>query len=151
MKRLRCLLAVAIALAAASCSVARIAHRPPVLLGGDWPAALPKVQAWASSSSIRSFQLQDLDADSMRIFPALDSLVIADAWRRAGLDHPMLRHLPPAPAKAGILCRENYIFYLRGNRIVGVEYRAVESDGWGGHRQADETIGEISASPPGSS
>ncbi len=151
MRRFPLALAAAILLAAASCSVVRLEHRPSVLLGGDWSAALPTVRAWASRSSVRSFQFQDLDSDSMRIYPALDSLLIADAWRRAGCDHPMLRRLPPAPRKAGILCRENYIFYLRGNRIVGVEYRAVESNGWGGHKQFDDTVGEISGSPPVSS
>ena len=144
-------LAAAILLAAASCSMAHFASRPPVRLGGDWPTALPAVQTWASRSGVRTFQFQDLDADSMRIYPALDSLLIADAWRRAGCDHPMLRRLPPAPKEAGVLCHENYIFYLRGNRIVGVEYRAVESNGWGGHKQIDDTVGEISGSPPGSS
>lgn len=142
------LLAGAIALAASSCAVGRVVHPPPVMIGGDWREALPRIRAWASSESTRRFQFQDLDADSMRVHPALDSLLIADAWRRAGLDHPMLRRLPPAPHKAGVLCRENYIFYLRGDRIVGVEYRAIVSDGWGGHRQSDEAVGEISASPP---
>jgi len=146
MTRVPALLAAAIMLAAASCSVGRFVHPPSIVIGEDWQAALPKVEAWASSGRERSFQCQDLDADSLRIHPALDSLLIADAWRRAGLDHPMLGRLPPAPRKAGILCRENYIFYLRGNRIVGVEYRAVVSDGWGGHRQTDEAVGEISSS-----
>jgi hypothetical protein len=145
------MLAAVIPFAAVSCSIAHLAHRPAVLVGGEWQAALPKVQAWAAASPQRGFQFQDLEADSMRIHPALDSLLIADAWRRAGLDNPMLRRLPQAPREPGVLCRENYIFYLRGNRIVGVEYRSVESDGHGWHRQTDETIGEISGSPPTSS
>lgn len=121
------------------------------MLGGEWDHALPKVQDWASHAAGRSFQIQDLDIQVRRIYDPLDSLIIADAYRRAGLTHPAYSLLPLAPRKAGRLVRENYIFYLRGNQIVGVEYRAVMSDGWGGHKQVDEAIGEISESPPLSS
>jgi len=109
------------------------------------------VEAWSRGARGRTFQVQDLDRQVRRIYDPLDSLIIADAYRRAGLSHPAYGKLPPAPRKAGVLVRENYIFYLRGNQIVGVEYRAVESDGWGGHRQLDEAVGEMSQSPPLSS
>jgi hypothetical protein len=150
MSKLRFLIlaAAAIPLAAASCSVALMSRRPAIVLGQEWSAAVPRAQAWAGSGSGRTFQVQDLGIDSQRIFPPLDSLLLADSYRRLGFDHPMLARHPAAPRKAGILCRENYIFYIRGNLLVGVEYRAVESDGWGGYRQSDEAIGEISDSPP---
>jgi hypothetical protein len=144
------IIAAAITLAAASCSVIGLG-KPPVMIGGDWDRAVPKVQSWARHAAGRSFQTQDLDLRVRRIYDPLDSLIIADAYRRAGLTHPAYAHLPPAPKEAGRLVRENYIFYLRGNQIVGVEYRAVISDGWGGHKQMDEAIGEISESPPLSS
>ncbi len=117
-------------------------------IGGEWDHALPKIEAWAKDGHGRTFQTQDLDIHARRIYDPLDSLIIADAYRRAGLEHPAYRRLPPAPKEAGRLVRENYIFYLRGNQIVGVEYRAVESDGWGGHKQMDEVVGEISEAPP---
>jgi len=139
-------LAAAIPLAAASCSLAHF-NSSPVRIGGSWERAEHRLIAWASSRSGRSYQVQDLERSPKRIYPPLDSLIIADAYRRAGLNHPMLRGLPPAPKKACVLCRENYIFYVRGNQIVGVEYRAVESDGWGGYRQQDETVGEVCEAP----
>lgn len=143
--------AAAILLAAVSCSIAHIGSRPSVMIGGDWTAVLPRLTAWTREAPGRSFQVQDFDAGKVRVHPPLDSLILADAWRRAGLDHPMLRRYPPAPRIAGILCGENYIFYLRGNRIVGVEYRVVESNSSGGYRQSDEAIGEMSDAPAPSS
>lgn len=134
-------------IAAASCSFGNLG-RPPVLIGSLWDSALPKVSAWAEAKPGRCFQMQDLDLQKRRIHDPLDSLIIADAYRRAGLIHPAYRRFPPAPSRAGLLVRENYIFYLRGNQIVGVEYRAVESDGWGGHKQLDAAVGEMSESPP---
>ncbi len=122
--------------------------QPPVRIGGEWDRAQSKVEAWAKGGHGRSFQTQDLDVRERRIYDPLDSLIIADAYRRAGLEHPAYRRFPPAPKEPGRLVRENYIFYLRGNQIVGVEYRAVESDGWGGHKQLDEAVGELSESPP---
>jgi hypothetical protein len=139
--------AAAITLAAASCSFIGLG-RPPVTIGGPWDRALPNVEAWAQGGPGRTFQAQDLDMRIRRIYDPLDSLIIADAYRRAGLAHSAYSRFPPAPKEAGRIVRENYIFYLRGNQIVGVEYRAVESDGWGGHRQLDEAVGEISESPP---
>jgi hypothetical protein len=140
-------MAAATLLAAASCSFVGLGQ-PPVLIGGDWDQARPRVQEWAGGGRGRTFQVQDLETQRRRIYDPLDSLIIADAYRRAGLEHPAYRRFPPAPRQAGVLVRENYIFYLRGNQIVGVEYRSVESDGWGGHKQLDEAVGQMSESPP---
>lgn len=147
MRRFFLTLAAAVAFAAVSCSFVGLGH-PPVLIGSEWEPALSEVQAWARAKPGRSYQVQDLDTQKRRIYDPLDSLIIADAYRRAGLDHPAYRRFPPAPMEAGHLVRENYIFYVRGNQIVGVEYRAVESDGWGGHKQLDAAVGEMSESPP---
>ncbi len=135
---------------ATSCALAP-SPRPPILIGEDWQEAAPQAERWMKGSARRHFSIQDLDRERQRVYPALDSLILADVYRHAGLDSPRLRAFPPAPEKASVLCSETYIFYLRGNQIVGVEYRAVESNGAGGYRQRDDAVGESPAAPPGGS
>lgn len=121
-----------------------------MFLGQDWPEAEPFVRRWAAGAPVRTYHRQDLDARRDRAYPALDSLILAESYRRAGIEHPRLRKFPPAPKEGGRICGERYIFYLRGNRILGVEYREIVSNGVGGYRQRDDAIGELPAVPSSS-
>jgi hypothetical protein len=116
---------------------------PPVRLGAEWNEAQPHLVTWSQKQGARCYQTQDLDRTSKRSYPVFDSLMLAQIYRRVGHLPPRFQRFEPAPDEAGIVCRENYIFYLRGDQIVGVEYREVVSNGQGGYRQNDDSIGEL--------
>ncbi len=117
----------------------------PVRIGGSWESARSRVEAWTRGSPGRGFAIQDLDRAPRRLHPPLDSLFVAQSIRdRAG--RPVER---AERRDAGEIAREHYIFYLRGDLITGVEYRAVLANGLGGYRQVDHALGETPGVPPG--
>ncbi|MDM7917098.1 MAG: hypothetical protein QUU85_17790 [Candidatus Eisenbacteria bacterium] len=107
------LAAVALA-AAASCSLAP-RPAPPILLGQQWESARPRLDAWRAAATggvSRAYDAQQIASAEVREFPPLDSLLLADVYRRAGVRDSRFLRFPPAPAEHGRLCRESYILSL---------------------------------------